>query len=66
MVLILFGGCWVCGVAAGAALGGEVRSTGARRRCDVGGIAVGITDGLYSWNLGVMGLIMIGTSVGGV
>ena len=40
VVLILFGGCWVGGVAAGAALGGEVRSTGARRRCDVLSVCV--------------------------
>ena len=64
--IVFRGSCWV-GSAVGAALGGAVGLVGARLGCGVVVLSVvgtGRVGGVYGWNRGVMGLMIIGTSVG--
>ena len=59
--------CWVGRIAVGAALGGAVGLAGARLGCGVAVLSVvnaGSVGGAYGWNRGVMGWMVIGTSVG--
>ena len=60
--------CWVGRVAVGTTLGGAVGLAGARLGCGVvvlWVVGTGITGGVYGWNRGVMGWMIIGTSAGG-
>ena len=69
--IVILSLCWVGRVVVVTTLGGPVGLAGARRSCGVvilwvEGNTVGIVGELYSWNRGVIGWIIIGTSVGGL
>ena len=68
--IVILSLCWVGRVAVATTLGGAVWLAGARLGCGVvvlwvKGTAIGIVGEPYGWNLGVMGLIISGTSVWG-
>ena len=64
--IVFRGSCWI-GSAVGAALGGAVGLAGARLGCGVvvlWVVGAGSVGRVYGWNRGVMGWMIIGTSVG--